>query len=374
MAGENQVMNPIGISRLGANNLGSDKDALFLKVFSGEVLQVFEENNALLPLVRQRTISSGKSAQFPVTGVATAKYHTPGESIMASGLDADASGGSTGDGILNSSKYLTNMSHSERLISIDGMLVSSAFIGDIDEAKNHYDVRSAYSTQIGRELAYHADRALIRTAIAGARADKDRFGGTDAKFKGESIDIDISNDGVSGTELIDGIFSVAQKMDEKSVPSDGRYIIVNPANYYKLVNDSSDAVLRAINRDFGNEGNGSIARGEILQVAGVRVLKSNHLPSGSDASDSIFKDALINNDVYDAHDSTGSDGVGYSAAAAYNTVGVAFQTEGLGTVKLLDLAMESEYQLDRLGTLMVAKYAMDHGVLREECLYELVTA
>ena len=373
MAGENQVMNPIGISRLGANNLGSDKDALFLKVFSGEVLQVFEENNALLPLVRQRTISSGKSAQFPVTGVATAKYHTPGESIMASGLDADASGGSTGDGILNSSKYLTNMSHSERLISIDGMLVSSAFIGDIDEAKNHYDVRSAYSTQIGRELAYHADRALIRTAIAGARADKDRFGGTDAKFKGESIDI-AAGGTATATEIIAGIHSVAQKMDEKNVPSDGRYIMMNPASYYSVLNDSNDSVLRAINRDFGGEGNGSVARGELLQVAGVRILKTNHLPSGSDASDSIFKDALINNDVYDAHDSTGSDGVGYSAAAAYNTVGVAFQTEGLGTVKLLDLAMESEYQLDRLGTLMVAKYAMGHGVLREECLYELVTA
>ena len=128
MAGENQVMNPIGISRLGASNLGADKDALFLKVFSGEVLQVFEENNALLPLVRQRTISSGKSAQFPVTGVATAKYHTPGESIMGSGTDTS----SPADGVLDSSKYLTQMKHTERVISIDGMLVSSAFIGDID--------------------------------------------------------------------------------------------------------------------------------------------------------------------------------------------------------------------------------------------------
>ena len=371
MAGENQVMNPIGISRLGADNLGADKNALFLKVFSGEVLQVFEENNALLPLVRQRTISSGKSAQFPVTGVATAKYHTPGESIMASGTDT----ASPADGILDTSKYLTNMSHSERVISIDGMLVSSAFIGDIDEAKNHYDVRSAYSTQIGRELAYHADRALIRTAIAGARADKDRFGGTDANFKGESIDI-AAGGTASAAEIITGIHSVAQKMDEKNVPSDGRYIMMNPSSYYSVLNDSSDSVLRAINRDFGGEGNGSVARGEILQVAGVRILKTNHLPSGTDAAGSIFKDSLINNDVYDEHDPAASPaiGVGYSATAAYNTVGVAFQTEGLGTVKLLDLAMESEYQLDRLGTLMVAKYAMGHGVLREECLYELVTA
>ena len=367
MAGENQVMNPIGISRLGASNLGADKDALFLKVFSGEVLQVFEENNALLPLVRQRTISSGKSAQFPVTGVATAKYHTPGESIMASGTDTT----SPADGVLDASKYLTNMSHTERVISIDGMLVSSAFIGDIDEAKNHYDVRSAYSTQIGRELAYHADKALIRTCIAGARKTADRFGGTDAKFLGAQVGLDTDSpaDGVQGDEIVTGLFTVAQKMDEASVPADGRYCVLSPANYYKLVNTANDSVLRAINRDFGNEGNGSIARGEIVQVAGLRILKSNHIPSANESStqDAVLGDDLINNDVFT------SDG-GYSGANFTTTEGICFQTEGLGTVKLLDLAMESEYQLDRLGTLMVAKYAMGHGILREECLFELTTA
>jgi len=367
MAGENQVMNPIGISRLGANNLGADKDALFLKVFSGEVLQVFEENNALLPLVRQRTISSGKSAQFPVTGVATAKYHTPGESIMGSGTDTS----SPADGVLDSSKYLTNMSHTERVISIDGMLVSSAFIGDIDEAKNHYDVRSAYSTQIGRELAYHADKALIRTCIAGARKTADRFGGTDAKFLGAQVALDTDSpaDGVQGDEIVTGLFTVAQKMDEASVPMDGRYCVLSPANYYKLVNTASDSVLRAINRDFGNEGNGSIARGEIVQVAGIRILKSNHIPSANESSsqDAVLGDDLINNDVFVG------DG-GYSGANFTTTEGICFQTEGLGTVKLLDLAMESEYQLDRLGTLMVAKYAMGHGILREECCFELTTS
>ena len=36
----------------------------------------------------------------------------------------------------------------------------------------------------------------------------------------------------------------------------------------------------------------------------------------------------------------------------------------------MDLAMESEYIMERLGTLLLAKYAMGHGVLREECCYE----
>lgn len=365
MAAQNS-MNPIDVSRLGQINATGDANAMFLKVFSGEVLQTFEEANLMMPLHTVRTISSGKTAQFPVVGTAAAAYHTPGESIMGSFVDA--TGGTAGVGEAGEGKYLSRIKHAERTISIDGTLVSSAFISDIDEAKNHYDVRSAYTTQIGRELAYHSDRALIRTVIAGARADKDRFGGTNSLFLGAQVNKTDSDTTYTAAELIEAIADVAQKMDEKSVPAEGRYVILTPAEYYKLVSSGN----AAINTDFG--GMGSIATGEVAQVAGLRVLKSNHIPSGTDVAGSIFKDTAIQNDVYDAHDTDGTTGVGYSSGSAYNTAGIAFQTEAVGTVKLLDLGLESEYQLDRLGTLMVAKYAMGHGVLREECCYELITA
>ena len=38
--------------------------------------------------------------------------------------------------------------------------------------------------------------------------------------------------------------------------------------------------------------------------------------------------------------------------------------DAVATVKLMDLAVESEYQIDRQGTLVVSKYAMGHDVLR----------
>ena len=61
-------------SRLGlVNNTGTAYEALFLKVFSGEVLTAFSENNVFSDALHTvRTISSGKAAQFPVTGTATA--------------------------------------------------------------------------------------------------------------------------------------------------------------------------------------------------------------------------------------------------------------------------------------------------------------
>ena len=62
-------MSNANTSRLGlVNNTGTDYDALFLKVFSGEVLAAFQRQNKMLPLTTVRTISQGKSATFPAVG------------------------------------------------------------------------------------------------------------------------------------------------------------------------------------------------------------------------------------------------------------------------------------------------------------------
>ena len=51
------------VSRIGQANQAGDEKALFLKVFSGEVLAAFEETNVFLGKTTVRTITSGKSAQ-----------------------------------------------------------------------------------------------------------------------------------------------------------------------------------------------------------------------------------------------------------------------------------------------------------------------
>ena len=366
-----------GPSRLGQNQLAGDADALFLKVFSGEIITTFEEANIMMPLHRVRTIASGKSAQFPVAGVASAQYHTPGESLLTTGATTgygNTTSGSSASTTMTvaydggAAKYGTKFAHSEKTILIDDILVASTFVADLDEMKNHYDVRSIYSKEIGRALAYTADKNLIRTVIAGARRTADRFNGSNANYLGAQIDLGDAT--IDSNELIAGIFSAAQKMDEKNVPADGRYCILTPANYYKLVN--GDGAKIAVNKDWG--GNGSFAKGQIVEIAGIRIFKSNHIPSVDESATSfsnVHTSAQIKNDVFGTAASTvlsqGYGGVNFSA-----TQGIIFQTEAVGTVKLMDLSVETDYITERLGTLMLAKYAMGHDVLREECCYELM--
>ena len=344
-------------SRVGLIEGGSDNDALFLKKFSGEILQTFEESNIFKPLHTIRTIESGKSAQFPVTGIASASYHTPGENI--------ADGGNS---------YLSDIKKTEKIITIDKMLVASTFLANIDDVKNHYDIRSVYSNELGKALAVRFDTALAKVFIAAARSGANL---TQVGKGGSILDVsantfvnfgdanaDVTDP--SGAELVAALFSAAQRMDEHDVPSDGRFCILRPQEYYKLVTGADDSngfsLTSAINKDIG--GAGSLAAGNVPQIAGISIFKSNHIPS-TDLSAVSSGDGEANNDVF------GGNGIGYNGNFT-NTKGIVSHSAAVGTVKLLDLATESEYQIERQGTLFVAKYAMGHGVLRPECAIELI--
>ncbi len=97
------------ISDIGLINGGGTADALFLKVFAGEVMASFEKDTVFKDRTMSRSISSGKSAQFPVVGRNSAAYHTPGAEIVG-----------------------TQQLHNERVITIDDLLVSSVFISNLE--------------------------------------------------------------------------------------------------------------------------------------------------------------------------------------------------------------------------------------------------
>ena len=343
-------------SRVGLAEGGSDNDQLFLKKFSGEILQTFEEANIFKPLHTIRTIENGKSAQFPVTGIASANYHTPGENI--------ADGGNS---------YLSDIKKTEKIITIDKMLVASTFLANIDDVKNHYDIRSVYANELGKALAVRFDTALAKVFIAAARSATNL---SQVNKTGGQLDV-ANNDfsapdtpgtpaAITGADLVAAFFSAAQKMDENDVPSDGRFCVLRPADYYKLITgadaSNSFSLTSAVNSDIG--GQGSLAAGSIPQIAGISIFKSNHIPS-TDLS------AVSTGDGESANDVFGTNGIGYNGDFR-NSVGIVSHSAAVGTVKLLDLATESEYQIERQGTLFVAKYAMGHGVLRPECAIELV--
>ena len=279
-------------SRLGIVNAASPSgfaadNALFLKVFAGEVLTAFEENNVMKDLHTSRTISSGKSAQFPVSGKANAAYHTVGTPLLGT----------------------QQIKHNEVVINIDDMLIADTFIANIDEAKNHYDVRAEYSRLLGMALAKKFDQQTMQVGLLAARASATISGGNG----GTTLTTGAGGGAITGAQLAAAIFDAAKAMDEKDVPENERVAIVKPEEYYKLVQETN-----VINRDWG--GAGVYADGTVLRVAGVQIVKSNNLPQASVSA------ATGENNTYNG-DFT-------------NVKALVMQKQAIGTVKLMDLAVE----------------------------------
>ena len=321
--------------------------ALFLKVFSGEILTAFNETNVAKDLIMTRTISSGKSAQFPVTGSAEAKYNKAGDDLLGSG------------------NYLSQIAHNEKVINIDDMLVASSLIPRIDELKNHYDLRSIYSAELGKALAKRMDIQILKTLFAAGLTST-------ANYTGGPTGTELTGaDTLTAPGLVAALFDCAKALDEKEVPSEDRFAILTPFQYYKLLTADSTA----INKDTSS-GSADAAKGSIVEVAGIKLYKSPHISgvqvavSGQNADDanvanSPFSGTAVAND--DAGYNGDLSGVRETGSGEDDNVGfVAGHSSAVGCVKLLDLATESEYLIERQSTLFVAKYAMGLGVLRPE--------
>ena len=313
------------VSRLGlVDNTGTNFDELFLKVFSGEVLTAFTRNNIFNDQLHSvRTITSGKSAQFPVLGTATASFHTPGNLLT---------GGN-------------QIRHGERVISIDDLLIADVFVSRLEELKNHYDIRASYADELGKALAKTYDSNVAKMIAQASRASSTLTG----IAGGLTLTLASGNTAsasVTGDEIAAAIYDIAQAFDERDIPPTDRFCVLPPAEYYKL----AESATRTVDVDFNPGGNGSFASGKIQQVAGIPIMMSNNVPQSNRSA------ASGENNAYNGDDS--------------KTIGLVFHKSAVGTVKLMDMTTEitgNDYSTMYQGTLMVAKYALGHGILRPEC-------
>ena len=343
----------MALTRPGRINGGPDTatyagdNALFLKVFSGEVLTSYARNNVFGPLTQSRTIQNGKSAQFPVTGRFSASHHVPGTLIEGQG-----------DTAMN-----------EVVVNIDDLLIADASLYDLDDAKNHYDIRSIYTTELGRAMATTFDRRIARVITLGARITD---GDLEADLPNANVidpfrtgtQIDLAEDDPSSDDLVAAVFTAAETLDSKDVPSEGRSLVCTPEMYYTLVQSS-----RAVNQDFNQQGvNGSYSQGQIAKLAGFNIYMSNNIAQGN-----VAAGGLAGERGYVFNETTTST----SAVDMTNTRMLAFQQGAVGVVKLRDLATQmtgGDYNAMYQATLMVSKMAYGCAPLRPECCVEILNS
>ena len=239
-----------------SNTAGSQaydtKYATYLKLFSGELFKAYESATIARDTVQRRTLKNGKSLQFIFTGRMQAAYHTPGEPILGSGDPPVA----------------------EKTIQCDDLLISSAFVYDLDETLAHYSLRSEISSKIGHALAEAYDKKVFRTIALAAREAHPITASPGPEPGGTQIRLGSGKE-YDAQALVDAFFEAASVLDEKNLPKTGRTAVLSPRQYYALVSQVSSNIL---NRDYGNN-QGNLTSGEgLVEIAGIQIKRSNNLP------------------------------------------------------------------------------------------------
>ena len=245
------------LTRPGQSNSTGDARALYLKLFSGELFKGFQHESIARDMVMKRTLKNGKSLEFIYTGRTTAEFHTPGNSILGNSDGAPPV--------------------AEKTITCDDLLISSAFVYELDETLAHFELRGEISKKIGYALAQKYDRLIFRAITKGARLaspiTKSSFiepGGTQIRVGTTTND----SDAYSATALVNAFFDAAAALDEKGVSSQGRCAVLNPRQYYALIQQTGDNGL--INRDV--QGAALQSGKGVVEIAGIKVYKSMNIP------------------------------------------------------------------------------------------------
>ena len=327
--------NPAQLTRPGVNaNVASPNQAnardLYLKLFSGEMFKGFQHNTIARDLVMKRTLTNGKSLQFIYTGHTKAEYHTPGNSIL---------------GDTNSAPPVA-----EKTITVDQLLISSAFLYELDETLAHYDMRSEISRKIGYALAQKYDRLIFRAITRGARKASPiaktgyiEPGGTQIRIGSSGT---AASDAYDAGKIVTAFYDAAAALDEKGVSQDGRVAVLNPRQYYALIQDIGSNGL--VNRDV----QGSALQGAegIVEIAGIRIYKSMNIPffsqygtkygTGSGTNPGVTDPgntgSFVSEGLEDARNSVAGIENEYGQASNFaNSCGLIFQREAAGCVEAI---------------------------------------
>lgn len=314
-------------SLLGQLNLAGDDTALYLKMFSGEVMATFARSNIMSGLHRTKIVGPGRSHQFPALGEAEANYHVRGEDLL------DPANG-----------YLNLIEHGERTIQPDKPLIAPTFVDNWDEKIRHYEYRADYARVLGQALGRKMDQQELRLVALAARSTA-TLSATQSPDKDGSVIIE-AGAATDAAVMESAIVQAATALAQKDVPMEGLVFILRPSMYFLLQQNG-----RLLDVNYGNAGNGSQAGGSLLRGYGFRILTSNNLPSTNVAAVTGELNAY-NGDFRD-------------------TAAVAFHYDAIGTVIREGIQTEQEYVVKNQGWLLLAKAIVGHGILRPEAAVEI---
>ena len=287
-----------------------------LEIYYGTVLTAFDRKQLFLDLVTTKSIDSGSSISIPVIGQSSdsqTQTHVPGTELTMATIPVK-----------------------ERVITIDALEYFAMAVDKFEEKVLHFETRGELAKQAGEALAVKIDKA-VAAALVTASQTSGTIGGSAVQADGTEVNNDVIDSGATpkakGDALIEAVFEAVAAMEEKDVSGE-KYLVVSPKIYSYL------AQSQAVNKDVTSGTNGGLDKGTVMEVAGIRIYKSNYVPVDSAIS---------------------VGGVNKKLKA------LLFTSEAVAVAKLMDVTSEVNYIPEQLATLMTTYYSYGMGVLKPAC-------
>ena len=344
-----------GTTGLEGTSISTDNDAgkLWLPIWSGEVLHAYDEYRSFEPLVTSKSIASGRSMEFPITGTVDLQPAWAAGQYLVGGEDAAST---------------------QFAVELDKRPMAAHFeLDNVDLMITQWEYRQELARQAGQTLANARDKQLARFLVfAGSVGKLTSDPRTGLLYPQPGVIGDVSA-GVTADialELLESIEDYTVELQENDVPVGPTFCAVTPRMFQAIrrlgVAESTagggagdvtnmqpmfggTAVSGGLGAPFTQ---GMNALADSLTYMGVTIVKSNHIPTTDDAAAAGVC-------------SVGEARYGGLFGAA-GVQSVMWQSDSVAAIRKTGLVVDTEDDIRRNTTFTVASIMAGTGILRPE--------
>ena len=249
-------LGPVNNARKADGTRGDYSKQLFADIFRDNVMNQY--SNACIIKDTHKILPGGKGSETQTVFLS---------SEAGAGIDIKTTGGGTGDilfGTINKNKVPINLDPD---YDSNLALAHDELDQVVNDARERVDVARKVANAVAREWDFWLHVKLLQGALAKARVTR--------MDNGSMVDIKAASKAqVTAEELKEAVFALKAMYEDKNVVQYLNWLLMSPTDYSKLAQLS---VLLDV--DLG--GSGSISKGNVKEIAGFLLKKSNVMPTAN---------------------------------------------------------------------------------------------
>ena len=345
---------------------GVNPNKLWLPLWSGEVIHAYDQYNMFESMVTTKSLTGGVTWEFPVTGVVGLNPS------WNSGVELGAYSGNA------------NSTSTSFKVSLDKRPMAAHFETDnIDALITQWDFRSELARQSGITLANTRDRQLAVSLLAACAVESitnDPRPNISSAFQDPSIVATVASSACTEThalEILQQIENYLVTCQENDVISGTVYCVVRPKVFQMI---RALGIPRSLSSG-ANLSTGALVASDMtsgmnmmtdsLDYMGVKIVKSNHLPStGYDVAANNIGSSKYNLNA--SSTSYISSGVTTGTYTGFSLFGIIFQSDAVAGLSLQGMKVDSIADVRRNTQFTVASMMKGTGIIKPEVCKALV--